>query len=264
MKNNKFVISLLIIFGILIFTSCSFIVAKEKVISEHTMLKNNSSAKSIDDVVESETEDTFPDKWYAKVNGYGIAPSELTNIDMARPDDNTEWIKSLVIKYPQVYNLQDYEKEKRINDIIFKKVIYYNDILANRDYIEYSVDYKIMEANDEIISILFLGEVSDNHTSNRLAHTITIDIESEKKLELEKFFVIDESFIKDYLYTKFEIVDNNFENVSENTPFIESFIESYSQFSHKNDFYIMGEDIGIIVPTHNSMGYILIQGKIGK
>ena len=225
-------------------------------------LKENHSIKYVDDEVENEVKDTLSNKWYTKANNYCIAPSEFTNNDMVRPEDNTEWIKSLAIKYPRIYDLQDYEKEERLNDMIFKEVIYYHDIMENRDYIEYSVDYKIMEANDELISILFLGEVDDNHTSNRFAYAITIDIESEKKLELAKFFLIDKSFIKDYLYTKFEIVENNFENVSENTPFIQSFIESYSLFDHKNDFYIMGDDIGIIVPTYNSMGYIMIQGEM--
>lgn len=255
------------------FSSCDFIVnnpnnknvkkAKDnETVRGHTYPKDNSFTELNDNVVVNEKSGTFSDKWYIKVNGYGIAPSELINNDMVRPNDNTEWIKSLKIRYPQIYNLKNNEKEKRLNYILFKEVINYHDIFENREYTEYSVDYKIMEANDEIISIIFVGEVSDHNISNRFAHAITVDIASERKLELEEFFVIDESFIKDNLHTKFEIIDNNFEDIEENTTFIKIFVESYAQFSHENDFYIMGDNIGIIVPTQNSMGYILIQGKI--
>lgn len=275
MTINKFLISLLIIFSIFMFSSCNFIVDNEnsnnvieakgnEIVIEHTILEDNSSGKLSNDVIENEKNGTFSDKWYAKVNGYGIAPSELNNNDMVRPDDNTDWIKSLKIRYPQIYNMKNNEKEKLLNNILFKEVINYHDVLENREYTEYSVDYKIMEANNEIISILFTGEVSDHHISNRFAHAITVNINSERKLDLEEFYVIDKSFIKNYLYTKFEIVDNNFEDMEENTPYIKTFVESYSLFSHENDFYIMGNDIGIIVPTHNSMGYILMQGKIDK
>ncbi|GKX29356.1 hypothetical protein SH1V18_18360 [Vallitalea longa] len=265
--------SILIIFSIFIFSLCSYIVADEnknnvkevdEIINKDTMLKNDSSSKSINAADEKEIDDTFPDKWYTKVKSYSIAPTELTNIDMARPDDNSEWIKSLIIKYPQIYNLKDIEKEKRINDMIYKEVLYYHDILDNRDYIDYSADYKIMEANEKNISILFTGEINDQKEANRFAHAITIDVDSEKKLELQDFYHIDESFVNDYLFVKFEIVENNFEDISENIPFIESYIELYSQIPHAKDFYIVGDNIGIIVPTHNSMGYILLQGKMGK
>ncbi|SHO53124.1 hypothetical protein [Anaerocolumna xylanovorans] len=258
MNLKKLRKNVVIILCILIFVACS---SKD---SNNEGKKDNPIKAVSNTVSESEKEEDnkFPVKWYADVNEYGIAPSELTSKDMERPENSSEWTKTLVIKYPQLYNLEDYEKEKNINDMLYREAAYYHDTLGSRDYIEYSVDYEIMEANDDRISILFLGEVSDHQTSNRFAHAITIDIKSEKQLELKDFLMIDKSFVEDHLYTDFDVVENNFDDVTDNTPFVEAFVESFEQAAHTNDFYIKGSDIGIIIPTHDSMGYILIQGNI--
>ena len=203
----------------------------------------------------------FSSDVYFQSKLYSIAPSELINRDMDRPEENSEWIKSLKISYPQLYNLEDTEKQAKINDLIFKKVITQHEILENRDYIEYLSDYKIMYSDDKFFSVLFTGEVSDYRASNSFAFAMTINIEDGEEISLEKLFKVDGSFIENYLFSKFYVVDNNFDDVLDNVPYVEQYVESYSSNSHTNDFYVKKDSLGIIIPTYDSMGYILIEGK---
>lgn len=265
MNKKKVFGSAVIIACFLVLAGCSSKVSNKEEINDSEIQVNAISNSPDEANPNNKVEDNdFPAKWYAYGDQYGVAPGELSNKDMKRPENSSEWSKSLLIRYPQLYNLKDYDKEKRINDILYKEAAYYHDVLENRDYIEYKVDYQIMEADDNIISILFLGEVKDSQASNRFAQAVTIDIKSEKQMELGDFLVIDKSFVKDHLYTDFNVVENNFDDMAENTPFVESFVEDYGQSAHTDDYYIKGSNIGIIIPTHDSMGYILIEGNEGK
>lgn len=237
----------MLIFSSLLITACSY---------------KNSTTENNSDLMKSVREDTFSQKWYASTDKFGIAPGELTNIDLDRPDNNNEWNKTLEIKYPQVYNMEDSEKENRINDSLYKEAVNYHDVLSNRNYHDYRVDYQLMEVNQDVISILFLGEVSDLKTANSFAHAVTIDMNSESQLDLKDFLEINQSFVEENLYSKFDVVENNFDEKSDNTPFVETFVDDYELQAHTNDFYINGESIGIIIPTYNSMGYILLQGSV--
>lgn len=265
MNRKKLFRSIIIIFCFLLLGGCSSKVKNNERINDNGIQVNGISNGSDEaDSNSAVNDNNFPVKWYSDGNTYGVAPSELTNKDMKRPENNSEWVKTLLIRYPQLYNMEDYDKEKRINDILYKKAAYYHNVLESRDYIEYNVDYQIMKADDNIISILFLGEVTDSQASNRFAHAVTIDIKSEKQMELKDFLVINQSFVKDHLYTDFNVVENNFDDIAENTPFVEAYVENYGQSAHTNDYYIKGNNIGLIIPTHDSMGYILIEGKRAK
>lgn len=271
MNRKKTLSSIVIIACFLLLGGCSAKAGNNERINDNkTQVKEisdspdetNSNNSVKDTEVKHEDDSKFPVKWYTYGNKYGVAPGELTNKDMERPENNNEWVKTLLIRYPQLYNMEAYDKEQRINDLLYKEAAYYHDVLESRDYSEYNVDYQIMEADDNIISILFLGEVTDNQSSNRFAHAVTIDIESGKQMELKDFLMIDKSFVKNHLNTDFKVVDNNFDDAAENTPFVKSFVANYEKSAHTNDYYVKGSDIGIIIPTHNSMGYILIEGSI--
>ncbi len=245
MSRMKIVRLAMLIISSFLLTACSF----------------KDSADNNGEQMKTVREDTFSDKWYASTGRFEIAPGELTNKDLARPDNNDGWTKTLEIKYPQIYNMEDSEKENRINDTLYKEAVNYHDVLTNRNYHDYRVDYQLMEVNQDIVSILFLGEVSDLKTANSFAHAVTIDMNTELQLELKDFLDIEQSFVEEHLYTDFDVVENNFDEKSDNTPFIETFVNDYELQSHINDFYINGDKIGIIIPTYNSMGYILLQGN---
>ena len=199
---------------------------------------------------------------YVKNNIYSVAPSELSNKDLERPKDNTDWTRSLRIYYPQLYNMEDDKRQNKINDLIYKKVMAYNSVLLeDRDYTDYIINYKIMSSNSELFSVLFLGEVSDYKTSTRVAFGISINIKDGEEISLDKLFEVDDSFVENYLFSKFSIVNNNFNDVKENIPYIEKFVKNYSVGIHNNDFYVKNGGVGIIIPTDDSMGYILIEER---
>lgn len=208
----------------------------------------------------NDKEGEYSRELYYQSEQYCIAPSEFSKKDMNRPEENTEWLKSLVIRYPQIYNWENNQKQSRINKFLYNKVMSYHSILSESDYINYSLDYKIMSANDDILSILFYGEVADYKTSNRFAFATTLNLKSEKEALLEDYIIIKDSFVEDFLFSRFYIVENNFDDVRDNLPFIEQFVLTYNENAHVNDFYIKDNTIGIIVPTHNSMGYIFVEG----
>ncbi|BCN29447.1 hypothetical protein [Anaeromicropila herbilytica] len=61
------------------------------------------------------TENNFNTKYYQETSNYSIAPSLITNNDIQRPKENVGWIKSLTIKYLQLYNMDDFKKVSKIN-----------------------------------------------------------------------------------------------------------------------------------------------------
>lgn len=237
---------------------------KNQAISEvdESPLSNDAGENGIVKDEANDEEGELSHDLYYQSEQYSVAPSELSKKDMNRPEDNSEWLKSLVIRYPQIYNLEDYQRQSRINDFLYNKVISYHNILSKGEYINYTLNYKIMSANNDILSILYYGEIEDYRTENSFAFATTLKLESEKELLLKDYIIINDSFVEDYLFSRFDIVENKFEDVQENLPFIEQFVLTYNKNVHVNDFYIKDDTVGIIVPTHDSMGYILIEGDI--
>lgn len=273
---NRFIVFTMLLICLFLVTACSsneIIDNREKnnEIKNEAISEVDESKSSNDtgenDVVKNETndkDDEFSSEMYYQSEQYSIAPSELLKKDMNRPEDNSEWLKSLAIRYPQIYNLEDNQRQSRINDFLYSKVMSYHNILSEREYINYILDYKIMSANDDTLSILFYGEVEDYQTENSFAFATTLNLETEKEVLLKDYIIINDSFVEDFLFSKFDIVENKFEDIHHNIPFIEQFVLTYNKNVHVNDFYVKDNTIGIIVPTHNSMGYVLIEGNIEK
>jgi hypothetical protein len=211
---------------------------------------------------QSTVKDTsFDSKHYIIRKKYGVAPSILKNDDMPRPEENKEWIRSLSISYPQLYNLMDTDKEKRINDVLFKEALSIRDVINDRDYIEYKIDYRIMEANDKVLSVLFTGFINSPQKTNNIAYTVTIDLSKETLIDLSEYFKIDENFVEEHLHHDFKVVENNFDKLSENNPFVVEYVKNYNENAHEHDFYIKNGTIGLVIPAPQAMGYILIEGK---
>lgn len=66
-------------------------------------------SKSSNTIVNIEPEEEYEKRRYILTKNYGLAPRVLSDIDSNRPKENHEWIKSLIIKYPQFYNIEDTE-----------------------------------------------------------------------------------------------------------------------------------------------------------
>ncbi len=221
----------------------------------------NSSVEKENQSEVNDNKTLFDPKYYFASNYYGVAPSILKNDDMPRPEENKEWIKSLEITYPQLYNMEDIDKEEHINDILFKEALNIRDIFNNRNYIEYNINYIIMEATDKVLSILFTGFIESPQKANNIAYSVTIDLSDERLMDLSEYFIINESFVEKHLHKDFKVVENNFENLNENNPFVEEYVKNYDQETHKHDFYIKDETLGLIISAPQAMGYILLEGK---
>lgn len=199
----------------------------------------------------------FSKENYYSGNDYQIYPTELKKIDLERPIENSNWQKSLYILYPQIYNLKDKESQIKINKLIYDKVLATHNILNEEDYTNYSLTYEIMECDSNTISILFWGEIDDFNTSNNFSYSITVDMSNGEIMELKDFYNTDTTSIK-----SFTLVSDNLEKESDKNLYIKNFIKNYKLNRHFHDFYIKGNKIGVIIPTFNSMGYIIIEGDI--
>ncbi len=157
MKKYKIIIVLVIVFCII--TICCFIINKSN--------ENNFT------------------QLYSAVDekGYGIAPSEISNIDYDRPEDNVEWKRTLSIIYPQIYGMDDFEKEQLINGVIIDSIIGSRRGGLHRSYIEYKSSYEIIKADRKILNILVIGEVHSPQKFNEIKYNIVIDLE---KCEIRK------------------------------------------------------------------------------
>lgn len=197
---------------------------------------------------------------YRTSESYSIGLSVIENKDMSRPEGNKEWIKTLKINYPQIYNMEDYDKEVRLNNLLINAAMNKMDFINERDYIDYTINYKIMEVNENILSILFIGESHYPGRAYNMAYTITIDLTTEKVMDLSEFYIVNNEFFLDhYDHGRFRLVENNFENIDDNKLFIEEYMKDYNNKTHAHDFYIIGDNIGIIIPVPQAMGYIILE-----
>jgi len=218
-------------------------------------------AEASPSVSKEDNEESFNPEQYILNKDYGVAPSVLKNEDMPRPEENKEWEKSLIIRYPQLYNMKDVEKEERVNNVLFKEVLNIRDVMNNRNYIEYNIDYKVMESNEKILSVLFTGFIKSSQKANSIAYSVTIDLTKEKLMDLSEFYKIDKSFVYTHLHKDFKVFENNFDNLNENDPYIEEYVRDYNQNIHNHDFYIKNGTLGLIIPAPQATGYILLEGK---
>lgn len=222
--------------------------------------ENNQSEQS--EVIDNET--TFDPRYYTLNENYGIALSTLENNDKPRPEENENWIRSLTINYPQVYNMEDTEKQNRLNDILFKEALNIRDILNDIDYIEYRIDYEIMEANEDVISILFTGHVYDFAHANEIVDTVTIDLNTERFMDLSDYYKVDKSFLGKVKNNEFKPTEDKIRDTDEMNELVAEYVSSYSDEQHLHDFYIKDGTIGLVIPAPQAMNYFIIEGLLDK
>lgn len=208
-------------------------------------------------------EKSFDSRHYATTSVYSVAPGTLTNQDKPRPEGNEDWLSALELNYPQLYNLEDSAKEKRINDTLFEEALNIREALADRTYIEYKMDYDIMEAADRVLSVLFTGGMHSPGRNQPIAYAVTYDLEKEQFLELSDFFHIEDTFVAAHLHKDFKVVDNPFDSLSEIDDRVEAYIEEYKLKEHRHDFYVRNGTLGLIIPAPEAIGYLILEGNMG-
>lgn len=117
------------------------------------------------------------------------------------------------VQYPQIYGMEDEEKESRINEIIYDHVlemIYYDPMVMiytvdGVDYegkVEQQMEYEVTFLNEHMISILYQGEEKLYSVpwmasyDSYCVDSLTVDLDEMKKMELNDFVEVDEEFIQ--------------------------------------------------------------------
>ena len=167
------------------------------------------------------------------------------------------------IKYPQIVNLTDKEKQEGINKLIKDKAISaYDDTLNNLEKgSTYEVDgsYDIKLANDKILSIAYdsFNNVTPSAHPFNMFYTTNINIETGKELTINDFISnFDEKFINELKHARYVgSIDKIYEK--------QLFDEIFSYYSNNDElikavkaapFYINGDSIGISLPASHVFG----------
>lgn len=107
----------------------------------------------------------------------------------------------IAIRYPQIIDLGDEERQNRLNELIKKEAIpgqflNYDD----KRLFTLPIDYKITWQSDNLLSIQYfgMGYVKGTPHPNHFFYTTNIDIVQVKKVKLKDIVRIDEGFVEKY------------------------------------------------------------------
>ena len=155
--------------------------------------------------------------------------------------------KDISIKYPQIINFNDINKQKKINDIIKNQV--FNIVKAYKtkdiELVVLEIDYKIKLKNENLLSIQFEGYVNFKNSFHpyHLFFTTNINIIKAKKIELSEVINVNNEFIELFRKGKMKAVSLIYKDgyLDENTN-----LELIEIFDLGN-FYLTKDSLGISV-----------------
>lgn len=115
----------------------------------------------------------------------------------------------IAIRYPQIVNLGDEERQIRINDLIRSEAVpgEFFDYSDNRLF-TLPIDYKITWQSDNLLSIQYsgMGYVKGTPHPNHFFYTTNIDIAQVKKVMLKDIVRIDEEFVERFRHENIRTV----------------------------------------------------------
>lgn len=120
----------------------------------------------------------------------------------------------ITIHYPQISNLSDKAKQKKLNDILkkdaLKQLNNYKDWASViekpfEEVISASIDYQVKWKGANLLSIAYSGySTLNDERSERNYHTINLDLNTGEQLRLKDLVNIDKSFINKFITKKFK------------------------------------------------------------
>ena len=128
---------------------------------------------------------------------------KVTGLNYSKSDDELKYD----IKYPQISELSDTDKQKKINNILKDEAIkvlnYYEDSYGS---VELKIDYKAVLMNPYILSIQYsgVGSVSNAAHPNSLFYTTNINIKTGDRLKLKDIINVDMKFANKFLKGEFK------------------------------------------------------------
>lgn len=128
----------------------------------------------------------------------------------------------ITINYPQILNLSDSVKQKKMNNILkndaLKQLNNYKEWASTIDKpfeeaISASIDYEVKWKGANLLSIAYSGYSNLNDDrSERDYHAINLDLNTGEILRLKDFVNIDQSFIDKFITKKFKSKNSLFPN----------------------------------------------------
>lgn len=113
----------------------------------------------------------------------------------------------MMVNYPQIKNLNDENKQKKINELIKAEALKIQDeYKEDMDNIDLNLDYEVMHKGSDIISVKYLGLAmlkSAAYPINKI-YTANIDLYKEQVLKLSDVVNIDDNFVTTFKEGKYK------------------------------------------------------------
>ncbi|HWP98082.1 MAG TPA: hypothetical protein VN426_14650 [Syntrophomonadaceae bacterium] len=170
--------------------------------------------------------------------------------------------QNIKIKYPQLSNLHDENRQKKINELIKTAALMvlddYRDDIRNLDL---NMDYQIKYQGTGFLSIEYLGlaMVKDAAYPVHLLQTTNIDISKEKQLALSDVVTINDSFVKKFTAGQYKAYgsDLNLNSAGMLKEVLSGFssqdlMESFKQPTAR--FYLTQDALGVSIEVPHAVG----------
>jgi len=189
-KNKNYIF--LFVFFVIFFTACN-----QQNISSNAPKINSSETINVKELTGKEEIDKKNDstKTNEQISPYKLVGETYTN-------------NKININYPQINNLSDLEKEKKLNAIIKSEALKALSIYDNDSSVD--IDYSVTFTNLKYLSIQYIGSVvvEEGAYPSGIFYTTNIDIHNEKRLTLKDIVAIDDNFIKTLISGRYKPYDS--------------------------------------------------------
>jgi len=196
------------------------------------------------------------------VNENNTPEKEVYEITKENYTDN-----NIIINYPQISNLNDNEKQIRINEMIKSQAL---EVLENyKDGISdlnLEMDYEIKYQGEDILSIQYIGLSAMKGAAYPINefNTANIDLENEQLLKLIDVVTINDKFIEKFNAGKYVAYSNSLNLESEgalidalhnfdNNSLIESLNKKTTKFYFTKDSLVVSIELPHVLGDHLEM-----------
>ncbi|MDR3598343.1 PdaC/SigV domain-containing protein [Clostridium sp.] len=236
---NRKLLSIILIVTVAIMTGCSTKQTNSQLnASANTQSQQSNESNVIKDKSNTESDSSTINDTKASTN----------KVNLYNVIENTYKIANITIKYPQISNLGDADRQSQINKLIKNSVIEGYDLTETiktgviPDYNEpienltMDVTYSIELQDENILSIKYLCEANMKNSAhpNNYLYTTNIDISDAKILKLSDMFVIDKTLVNAFKNGTYIPWSKDFDT-SDNKTLEENLKREISNYYNDND-----------------------------
>lgn len=175
--------------------------------------------------------------------------------------------KEITIKYPQITNLGDDSRQKRINEILKAEALSVLGFYESSNDVALDITYKISWQSQRVLSVQYSGVGNAKGAAHplNLLYTVNINMDNGSKLTLKEFVKIDNNFVNSFRNFKVKDPETNQASASAfdyilNTYTPEDLIRYFegADSSYKNSAftfsYLTKDAIGISIEVPHAVG----------